>query len=94
MVSETLTHMDCRNYAPVDAAKGICHRTKQLVVADDHRCDAFTKLPKCKHCEHYLAGKELYTGICRAVKDTPMTYPDLAAVTCDWFQWNDRKPQK
>ena len=32
-------NLDCRNYASVDVAKGICHMHKQMVLADG---DAFT----------------------------------------------------
>ncbi len=78
-------HLDCRNYAPVDVAKGICHRTKELVLADEAHCDHFTATQKCKFCLHYTAGAEQFIGTCEAGPNTPMTYPDLIAVTCEVF---------
>lgn len=78
-------HSDCRNYAPVDVAKGICHRTKDLVLADGNHCEQFTATQKCKFCSHYTAGTERFIGICEAARTRPMTYPDLTTVTCEQF---------
>jgi len=80
-------HMDCRNYAPIDVVKGICHRSKALVHADDAGCPSFDRLPRCGVCSLYCAGDERYLGICGATQERPMTYPGLAAVTCDRFEW-------
>ena len=82
-------HLDCRNFAPVDVAKGVCHERKQMVLADDEACEMFEKLPKCKHCRSYVAGEEEHLGICQASPDRPMTYPDLVGVTCEWFTWKE-----
>jgi 4-hydroxyphenylacetate decarboxylase small subunit len=79
-------HMHCRNYAPVDVVKGICHRSKALVRADDPACSAFDRLPRCEACALYAPTDEPHLGICGATEDRPMTYPDLAAVTCEWFE--------
>ena len=81
------THMDCRNYAPVDVAKGICHVRKEVILADGPSCEFFDRLPKCKHCHHYVPGPERYLGICQAERSRPMTYPDLSGVACEWFAW-------
>ncbi len=78
-------HLDCRNYTPVDVAKGICHRTKDLVLADAEHCDHFTATQKCKFCLHYAAGAEQFVGTCEAGLNRPMTYPDLITVTCELF---------
>ncbi len=78
-------HLDCRNYAPVDVAKGICHRTKELVQADSDHCEHFMPTHKCKFCSHYKAGSEQFIGICAAGPNSPMTYPDLITVTCTAF---------
>ena len=82
-------NMDCRNYAPVDVVKGICHMRKQLVLADDKACEMFEKLPKCKHCVKYTPGDEEYLGICTASPTHAMTYPDLVSITCEWFSWKE-----
>ena len=80
-------HLDCRNFAPVDVAKGICHIRKRITLADGESCELFERLPKCRHCTNYSPGKEEYLGICEASTSRPMTYPDLIGVTCEWFTW-------
>ncbi len=77
--------MDCRNYAPVDVAKGICHRDKQTVLADDPNCEFFEPTQKCKFCSHYVSSQEEQIGLCGAVPNKPWTYPELITVTCEWF---------
>ena len=83
-------HNDCRNYAAVDVVKGICHLTKKMVLADENSCADFAKLPKCRHCQNFDKGSAEYLGTCHAQPVAAMTYPDLAAVTCDWFTWNKK----
>jgi 4-hydroxyphenylacetate decarboxylase small subunit len=82
-------NLDCRNYAPVDVAKGICHVRKQVVLADGATCERFECLPKCRHCVNYAASLEEYLGTCEATPTQPMAYPDLSAVTCEWFAWRE-----
>ena len=82
-------HLDCRNFAPVDVAKGICHIRKQITLADGESCELFERLPKCRHCTNYTPGEEEYLGICEASSSRPMTYPDLIAVTCEWFTFKE-----
>ena len=77
-------HRDCGNYAPVDAAKGVCHRTKEIIPADDSACAAFAALPKCAACSNYLPSeKDGLTGVCKASKNGFMAYAGMAAVTCE-----------
>jgi 4-hydroxyphenylacetate decarboxylase small subunit len=77
-------HMDCRNFAAIDVAKGICHRTKELVLADADHCGHYVPIQKCKLCVHFAPGDQ-YLGACNAVPGKPMTYPDLITVTCEMF---------
>ena len=79
-------HLDCRSYAPLDVAQGICHRTKQACLGDEPCCEHFEPMPRCKRCSHFTPASTPYLGHCRAEPDAPMTYPDLAAVTCVWFE--------
>ncbi len=79
-----MKHMDCRNYVALDVAKGICHRTKELVLADANHCEHCVPIQKCKFCVHFAPGNQ-YLGNCTAVPSQPMTYPDLITVTCDKF---------
>ena len=88
-----MKNLDCRQYAPVDAAKGICHRSKEMVLAEGQACHRFERAPKCRHCRHYLSGQEEYLGTCGAVKSRPMTYPDLSGITCEWFNWKESSRQ-
>ncbi len=88
-MENNLKHMDCRNYAAIDVAKGICHRTKDLVPADANGCEYFAAMKKCKFCDHFVAG-DRYLGVCRAAAGHPMTYPDLIAVTCESFNVRER----
>jgi len=88
-VTTSQKHLDCRAYAPIDVVKGICHLTKETVLADDAACPSFDRQPKCRACRLYSPGEEAYVGACGATPDRPMTYPDLVAVTCEWFDWKD-----
>ncbi len=83
-MNDALRHMDCRNFAAVDVAKGICHRTKELVAADGDHCEHCVPVPKCKFCAHFVSGED-YLGVCGAVASKPVTYPDLITVTCEMF---------
>jgi 4-hydroxyphenylacetate decarboxylase small subunit len=83
-MNTVMKHMDCRNFAALDVAKGICHRTKELVLADAEHCEHFVATQKCKFCDHFVAGDQ-YLGTCNAVSSKPMTYPDLITVTCEMF---------
>ncbi len=83
--STSLKHMDCRNYAPLDVAKGSCHRTKEVAMADGDRCEQFVATQKCKYCDFYV-GFEPHLGTCNAVPNHPVTYPDLITVTCEDFR--------
>jgi 4-hydroxyphenylacetate decarboxylase small subunit len=79
-------HSDCRNFAPVDVAKGICHRTKDLVITDSLPCEDFLSLPKCRNCRLYEPDPtEPVMGLCQAEKDRPWTYAELVAITCQWY---------
>jgi 4-hydroxyphenylacetate decarboxylase small subunit len=82
--NSNLRHTDCRNYAPLDVAKGICHRTKEIVLADGDHCEHFVATQKCKFCDHYVSVQP-YLGNCYAVSNHPVTYPDLITLTCKNF---------
>ncbi len=82
-------HRDCRQFAPVDVAKGICHRTGNMVHGDDESCSDFDRLPKCRWCARFTPDsdpKAAELGSCQATKPAFMAYADMAAVTCDDFQ--------
>ena len=79
-------HIDCRNMAPLDVVKGVCHRSGEIVAADADACESVDELLRCRSCGHYAQGSDPWKGACRAEPHHPMTYPDLAAVTCPWYE--------
>jgi 4-hydroxyphenylacetate decarboxylase small subunit len=81
------SHRDCRNFAPLDVVKGICHRTKDVVGADDERCENFDRLPRCRHCSSFMVDDRGQLGTCGAAARKPMAYPEMVAVTCESFAW-------
>ncbi len=80
------THRDCRNLAPVDVAKGVCHRTKDLVLVDTVACEHFEQVPRCGVCAAFASSTDPFLGTCTAVPSRPMAYPDLLAITCEHFR--------
>ena len=87
MTKKSPRHLDCRNYAAFDVVKGICHRTKEMVMGDLAGCSFRSPMPACKHCAKFVPDREPFQGICRGGPAPSMTYPDLCAVTCEWFAW-------
>lgn len=79
-------HRDCRNYAPLDAARGICHKTKEVVAADEKNCECFSCLPRCCRCSNYAADESKpQVGICRRSPNNFLAYGDMTAKTCRDF---------
>lgn len=78
-------HNDCRNFVTVDVSKGICRRTGELIMLDTDCCGHFSPLPKCKNCAAFVCGEVEGIGTCKAEKQEHWTYPELVAVTCDWY---------
>jgi 4-hydroxyphenylacetate decarboxylase small subunit len=88
-MDEEHKHLDCHNFAPIDVAKGICHRRKELILADECSCEKFLRMPKCKYCQNYTSGEDQYLGSCNILNPPVMTYPDLVSVTCENFVWRE-----
>ncbi|HLO68966.1 MAG TPA: 4-hydroxyphenylacetate decarboxylase small subunit [Holophaga sp.] len=83
-----LNHRDCANFAPVDVTKGICHLTKDIVLADTEQCADFARLPKCLNCKEFACTPGVsHMGQCNASAHEPkfFAYPEMAAVTCDRY---------
>ena len=86
-----LNHRDCRNFAPVDVTKGICHRTKDLVLADGEQCQDFSLLSKCRNCKEFdCSDGAVEMGTCRISTHEPkfFAYPDMVATTCGHYKAN------
>jgi 4-hydroxyphenylacetate decarboxylase small subunit len=79
-------HNDCRNYTPVDVVKGICLRTKDLILGDENQCEHFDQINKCKFCGNFSTSKEEFMGTCNGLSEQHWTYPDLITVTCEGFK--------
>lgn len=86
MSKKDLKHHDCRNFAPVDVAKGICHLSKKMVQTDSPVCENFEELAKCRNCANFTADKNQETmGTCEAENTKPWTFEDLIAVNCELY---------
>ncbi len=85
MESQPRVHADCRNFAPVDVAKGICHRTKTLTLADGEACEHYSRTARCKFCASFEPSTDAFLGTCTASASRPIAYPDLSAVTCGHY---------
>lgn len=86
MNKDCLNHNDCRNFIPVDAAKGICSVNKTEILIDGPTCPKFETLPKCKNCSNFTDQDDKAMGICAGFKDKYWTFGDLKAVTCEGYQ--------
>lgn len=79
-------HGDCLNYCSMDVAKGICRLKNMIVPIDGDSCEDYQVLPKCKFCQNYKAGEEVGIGNCLAEAHKPWAYPEMIAVTCEWYK--------
>ncbi len=77
-----LKHNDCLNFSSIDAAKGICRLTKQLINIDTDVCESLRLAPKCKNCKSFTNPNEDGTGICKGLEKEHWTFESLSAVTC------------
>jgi len=76
-------HRDCRNFAPLDVVKGICHLTEEIILAGTPSCFRFERLPRCHSCSHYKTdGVTMGVGECGASPQAFMAYGEMAASTC------------
>jgi 4-hydroxyphenylacetate decarboxylase small subunit len=86
-----LKHNDCLYFCSIDAAKGICRITKQLLYLDGDTCDHLVLAPKCNNCEHFHNGDENNLGICRGLAKDDWVYGSLSAATCTAYTYRAKK---
>jgi len=86
MDKNNLKHHDCRNFIPIDVAKGICNAKKMVVLIDSDICPKFKALPKCKNCGNFKNPDDKSIGNCVGFSDNYWVYADLKAVTCEKYQ--------
>jgi 4-hydroxyphenylacetate decarboxylase small subunit len=84
-----MKHNDCLNFSSIDAAKGICRLTKQLINIDSGVCEHLKLAPKCKNCKSFEKTSAAGTGICRGLSKEDWTYESLNAVTCRGYEANE-----
>ena len=77
-----LKHNDCLNFCSIDAAKGMCRITKQLINIDSDICEGLVLAPKCNNCKHFNNPDEKGIGICSGLSKEDWTFGSLSAVTC------------
>jgi 4-hydroxyphenylacetate decarboxylase small subunit len=84
---ESSAHRDCRNFAPLDVAKGICHLTGDVVTADDRCCPNLALLERCRICMHFAPDEgNVSLGICLASRNRFMAYGEMTSLTCENYQ--------
>ena len=81
-------HSDCRNFIPVDVAKGLCQREKTMVFIDEGEvCGKFETLPKCKNCSNFVEPAPDGMGTCVGLSDGEFwAQGDLTATTCEGYR--------
>jgi len=86
-MDSALGHRDCRNYAPVDAAKGLCRASSGMTPADGKPCERFSRLPRCGWCAGFRAEPaKPGLGVCASSAHQFFAYADMAAKTCADFK--------
>ncbi|CAH2214872.1 4-hydroxyphenylacetate decarboxylase small subunit [Tepidibacter aestuarii] len=78
-----LKHNDCLNFSPMDAAKGICRVTGNMINIDSDVCEVFELCPKCRNCSNFKNSDKDELGMCTGLDKDNWTYGDLNAVTCN-----------
>lgn len=84
-----MKHNDCLNFSSIDAAKGICRLTKQIINIDSTVCEHLKLTPKCKICKSFEKTSEDGTGLCKGLSKEDWTFENLNAVTCKGFEFNE-----
>ncbi|MBB6215129.1 4-hydroxyphenylacetate decarboxylase small subunit [Anaerosolibacter carboniphilus] len=88
MEKKNLKHDDCRNFAAVDAAKGICRKSNTMIFTDTETCEQLVSIPKCKNCSHFIDENKDRIGTCAGLEKNSWTYGELLAVTCEGYHSN------
>jgi 4-hydroxyphenylacetate decarboxylase small subunit len=85
MNGKKLKHDDCMNFATVDAAKGICRKTNQLIFTDTDVCENLQLMPKCKNCINFKNADKESIGVCHGLEKQDWSYGELAALNCEGY---------
>ena len=82
-----LRHNDCLNFSSIDAAKGICRLTKEIINIDSDVCEALNLAPKCKNCKNFDKPNNEGIGVCKGLAKEDWTFESLNAVTCNGHEF-------
>lgn len=86
MANENKKHIDCANFSPIDAAKGICRLSEKMVAIDSETCPNFKEKKKCCNCANFKNPDKDGMGTCVGMAKEAWTYKDLCAVTCEGYK--------
>lgn len=86
-----MKHDDCLNFCSIDATKGICRLTKQLLEIDTEVCSQFALAPKCNSCTHFQDADEKGIGVCKGLTKEDWVYGSLNAVTCPAHEFSQKR---
>lgn len=86
MANENMKHNDCVNFSPVDAAKGICRATNNMVFIDTETCGNFKEACKCRNCKNFVNPGSDNIGTCIGLKKESWTFAELSAATCEGYK--------
>jgi 4-hydroxyphenylacetate decarboxylase small subunit len=93
-----LAYKDTRNYAPLDATKGIDVATGEEVMADDPAPNGYEAMPKCRNCVNYEPTDDSL-GTCkvdvlqteidqrRYTKERFFAYAEMDGLTCEYHEF-------
>ena len=87
-MSENIKHNDCKNFCFIDAAKGICRVSNEMIFNDTEICENFHETNKCKNCSNFKDVNKDNVGNCVGFKKEAWTYSELNAVTCEGYKCN------
>ena len=86
-MADALKHNDCRNFIPVDVAKGICSLANEMIIIDSGACPKFEQLAKCKNCRGFVNPDKDNIGTCVGLNDGGFwALGETIAVTCEGYQ--------
>ncbi|MCM1990850.1 4-hydroxyphenylacetate decarboxylase small subunit [Oceanirhabdus seepicola] len=81
-----IKHNDCLHFSNIDAAKGICRLTGNIVEIDSDACASYDKKAKCKFCKNFTEESTDGIGTCVGLKVNDWVYGELNAVTCSSYE--------
>ena len=78
-------HGLCDNFISIDAAKGTCAMSGQLVTFDSEGCGYFVAAPRCANCVNYHAVSTTELGECSGFGVVAWVYPTMRARNCEKY---------